>query len=332
MNLSGKWALITGATGYIGGRLAERLVQEEGVHVRALVRTLNKTQALANLGCEIVQGDITEPASLRAAAEHCQIIFHAAAWVSEQGAKDEVWAVNVGGTQHVVDAALAAPIQRLVHVSSCAVYGSRQTFNIDETTPTRLSGNVYADSKVAAEEVVLRAYRQHNLPIVLARASQVYGLGSPQFTLRPIEMIRKGKMMLIDGGRHLCKPVYIDNLIDGLILCAKVEAAIGEAFNFSDGAPVPWHDFFGAYATMLGKTKLASVPYRVAWLAAIGLELQARMTGKQASLNRRAIKSLRSDNSFSNRKARDVLGWNPNVNLQEGMRRTEEWLRRAGYL
>ncbi len=331
MNLAGKQALITGATGYIGHRLAERLGQEEGVQVRALVRTPSKAQRLAALGCEIVLGDITDPASLPRAATNCQIIFHAAAWVSERGGKDEVWAVNVGGTQNVVDAALAAQVQRLVHVSSCAVYGSQQIFNIDETTPTRLNGNVYADSKVAAEEVVLRAYQQHHLPVVLARASQVYGLGSPQFTLRPIEMIRKGKLMLIDGGRHLCKPIYIDNLIDGLILCAKVDAASGEAFNFTDGDPVPWRDFFGAYATMFGK-KLPSVPYRVAWLAALGTEIQARLTGKQASLNRRAIKSLRSNNSFSNRKARAVLGWQPNIDLQEGMRRTEAWLRAEGYL
>ncbi len=331
MNLTGKQALITGTTGYIGQRLAERLVQEEGMQVRALVRTPSKAQRLAELGCEIVQGDITDPASLQRATIGCQLVFHAAAWVSERGAKDEVWAVNVGGTQNVVNAALTAQVQRLVHVSSCAVYGSRQVFNIDETMPTRLSGNVYADSKVAAEEVVLRAYQQDHLPVVLARASQVYGLGSPQFTLRPVEMLRKGKLMLIDGGRHLCKPIYIDNLIDGLILCAKVETAVGEAFNFTDGDPVPWRDFFGAYATMFGK-KLPSVPYRVAWLAALGMELQARLIGKQASLNRRAIKSLRSNNSFSNRKAREVLDWQPTVDLQTGMRRTEVWLRAAGYL
>ena len=325
-------ALVTGATGYIGGRLAQRLATEEGVHVRALARTPSKAQGLADLGCEIVPGDITDPAALRAATANCQVIFHAAAWVSERGSHDEVWAVNVAGTQNLVDAALAANVQRFVQVSSCAVYGSRQTFNIDETTPTRHSGNLYADSKVAAEEVVLRAYREHHLPIVLARASQVYGLGSPQFTLRPVEMIRQGKMMLIDGGRHLCKPIYIDNLIDGLILSAKVDAAIGQAFNFSDGDPVPWRDFFGAYATMLGKTKLPSVPYPIAWLVAMATEVQGKLSGRPSSLNRRVLRSLRSNNSFSNHKARQQLGWSPNVDLREGMRRTEEWLRQAGYL
>ncbi|MFN8489217.1 MAG: NAD-dependent epimerase/dehydratase family protein [Caldilineaceae bacterium] len=332
MELRNTTALITGATGYIGGRLAQRLITEEGMQVRALVRTPSKAQWLAELGCEIAPGDITDPSTIRQAITGCQVVFHAAAWVSERGQRAEIWAVNVTGTQHLVDAAVAAQVQRFVQVSSCAVYGSQQRFNIDETTPTRLSGNLYADSKVEAEEVVWRAYRENKLPIAIARASQVYGLGSPQFTVRPVEMIQKGKMLLIDGGRHLCKPIYIDNLVDGLILCAKVDAAIGQAFNFSDGAPVPWRDFFGAYAKMFGKTKLPSVPYPVAWLAAVAAEAQGYITGKPARLNRRVFRSLRSNNSFSNQKAQLVLGWKPRVDLQTGMQQTEKWLRDAGYI
>jgi len=328
----GDTVLITGATGFIGGRLAQRLVSEEGVQVRALVRNLEKARPLLDLGCEVVQGDITDLASLQRAAQGCQVIFHAAAWVNERGSHAEVWAVNVDGTQNVVDAALAAGVQRLVHVSSCAVYGSQQVFGIDETTPVRGAGNFYTDSKVDAEAVVMHAYQTQGLPVVVARPAQVYGLGSPQFTLRPIEMIRKGTLMLIDGGRHFCKPIYIDNLVDGLILCAQSEAAIGEAFNFSDGDPLPWRDFFGAYAAMLGKPRLPAVPYPVAWLAAVFFEIRGKLRGKPASLNRRVIRTLRSDNSFSNRKARTVLGWEPRIDWHEGMRQTEAWLRANGQL
>src|SRR3954468_7128588 len=103
MELQNATVLITGATGYIGGRLAQRLVTEEKVHVRALVRTAQKGQWLADLGCEVVTGDITDPKTVQEAAAGCQVIFHAAAWVSERGSKAEIWAVNVAGTQHVVD-------------------------------------------------------------------------------------------------------------------------------------------------------------------------------------------------------------------------------------
>ena len=331
--LRGKQALITGATGFIGSRLAERLVTEIGMQVRGLVRPPQKAQFLAGLGIEIAPGDLTEPASLQAAVTGCQFIFHTGAWVSEQGRKDQVWAVNVGGTQNLVEAALATgQVERFVHLSSCAVYGSRQQYDIDETTPSRLRGDLYSDSKVAAEAAVLAAYQQCRLPVVLARASQVYGPGSPQFTIRPVELIKAGKMVLIDRGHYLFKPVYIDNLIDGLILCATVEAAIGEAINLTDGRPIPWADFFGAYGRMLGINSFPTVPFALAWLAGYANELKARLTGKKTSFNRNVVRALHSRNNFSNRKARALLGWEPRVGFEEGMRRTEAWLKAQGDL
>lgn len=332
MELKGKQVLVTGATGFIGGRLAERLIIEEGVRLRGLARSPAKGRWLAGLGAEIVPGDLTEPASLQAAMAGCQLVFHAAAWVSEGGSRAEVWAVNVNGTQNVVEAALSAGVERLVHVSSCAVYGSLQQGDIDETTPTRMRGNLYGDSKVAAEAVVFDAFRRQGLPVVVARASQVYGPRSYQFTIRPIEAIKAGKMVLIDGGRHLCKPVYIDNLVDGLILCAKVEAAAGEAINLTDGAPVPWRDFFGAYGRMLNVHSFPSAPFALAWLIGYYHEIKAAIQGKQASLNRNVVKALRSSNSFSNQKARHLLGWEPKVDFAQGMQLTEAWLRAEGYL
>jgi nucleoside-diphosphate-sugar epimerase len=332
MELKGKQVLITGATGFIGGCLAERLATEEDVQVQALARSPEKGKWLADLGVEIVPGDITNPASLQKAVTGCQLVFHAAAWVSEKGGKAEVWAVNVAGAQNVVEAALAAGVERFVHLSSCAVYGSLQQYDIDENTPTRMSGNLYHDSKVAAEEVVFRTYQERDLPVVVARPSQVYGPRSYQFTVRPVELIKAGKMILIDGGRYLCKPVYIDNLVDGLILCAQVDSAIGQAINLTDGPPITWRDFFGAYGRMLNIDSFPSVPFALAWMAGLFNELKAAVKGKPTSLNRRVVKSLRSCNSFSNQKARTLLGWEPKINFTEGMRRTESWLHAEGYI
>jgi nucleoside-diphosphate-sugar epimerase len=327
-----KRIFITGATGFIGGRLAERLARHDGILVRGLARTPEKGRWLAELGVEIVQGDITDRESIRAAMQGCHMVYHCAAWVRETGTRSQVWAANVTGTQNVVDAAIEAQVERFIHLSSCAVYGSPQRFDIDETTPPRRKGDFYHDSKLEAEEIVFRAYREHGLPVVVARPSQVYGPGSRQFTIRPVETIRAGKMILIDGGQHLCKPIYIDNLIDALILCGTAESVIGEAINLTDGYTVSWRDFFGAYGRMLGVPEFRSVPYPLAWLVALFNELGAGLRGKRASVNRKAIKSLRSRNSFSNQKARQLLGWEPRVNFEEGMRRTEIWLREQGYL
>jgi nucleoside-diphosphate-sugar epimerase len=332
MELKGKTALITGATGFIGGRLAERLQVEEGVCVRALVRRPAKARSLADLGIEIVPGDITDPASVAAAMTGCQLVLHAAAQVNEGvGDRATMWAVNVTGTEHAARAAVAAGVERFIHLSSCAVYGSLQQANIDEQTPPRRRGHLYGDSKVAAEEVLFRTYREQGLPVVAARASHVYGPGS-QLSTRPIETIKAGKMILIDGGRHLCKPIYIDDLVDGLILCATLEAAIGQAINFTNDAPLPWRDYFGAYGHMLHVRSFPSIPFALAWFIAGFYELKGVLTGQKAALNRELVKFMHSDSSFSNQKARTLLGWKPQVDFSEGMRRTEAWLRAAGYL
>lgn len=323
---------LTGATGFIGGHLARRLVRAEGARVIALARDPDKAGDLCDLGVEVIQGDITQPDGWREAVRGCRVVYHCAGWVSESGASEQAWAINVGGTENVVAAAVAAKVGRFIHLSTCGVYGSLQAFGIDESTPARRSGNPYKDSKIAAEEAVFRAYREHSLPVVAARASQVYGPGSDQFTVRPVEVIQSGRMILIDGGRYHCKPVYIDNLIDGLILCAQVEAAVGQAINLTDGDPVPWREFFGAYGRMLGIEKFPSLPYPAAWLAGLFFELQASLNGKKSSFTRGAVNALRSSNSFSNQKALQLLGWEPRVDLEEGMRRTQAWLELAGYL
>jgi nucleoside-diphosphate-sugar epimerase len=184
---------------------------------------------------------------------------------------------------------------------------------------------------VAAEEVVFRAYREKNLPVVAARASHVYGPRS-QLAIRPVEAIKAGQMILIDRGHHLCKPLYIDNLVDGLILCAKSEAAIGQAINFTDDAPLPWRKYFGAYGQMLQVKSFPSVPFALAWVIACFYEIKAALAGQKATFNRELVRFLGSSSSFSNQKARTLLGWEPKVGFEEGMRRTEAWLRAEGYL
>jgi nucleoside-diphosphate-sugar epimerase len=317
--------LVTGATGYIGSNLASRLLHKDYTEVRALVRDPSRATDLADQGAKIIQGDLTDPSTLGPAVAGVTCIYHTAAWVDEQGAREQMWAVNVEGTRHLIDSSLAVGRPRFVHLSSCAVYGSPQVFGIDEGTPLREGASLYHDSKIASEGVVWEALSR-GLRAVVVRPSQVYGPGSSQFTVRPVQMIRRRQMILVDGGRHLFKPVYIDNLIDALIACGTHPQAVGEAFNITDGFSLPWRIYFGAYAKMLGVENLPSVPFPIAWLAAAGYEIMGSLRGKRASVTRRAVASLRSSNSFSNLKARQVLGWQPTVGFEEGMRRTQIWL------
>jgi nucleoside-diphosphate-sugar epimerase len=323
--------LVTGATGYIGSRLCRRLLARKGTRVRGLVRDSTKAVELRRLGAETVVGDLTEPKSLSAAVQGATRIYHTAACVDEQSPSDVLWAVNVQGTRNLVEAAMSAGRPHFVHLSSCAVYGSVQLFGIDEDTPVRTGASPYHDSKIGAEEVVWSA-SDHGLPTTIARPSQVYGPGSPNFTIRPVEAIRSGQMILIDGGRYLCKPVYIDNLLDGLEAVASQPEALGQAFNLVDGYAVPWRLFFGAYAHMLRRSSLPSIPYPLAWLAGWFFEIKASVQGRRPELTRRTVMSLRSTNTFSNQKARQRLNWSPRIGFEEGMRLTADWLDKAGYL
>jgi nucleoside-diphosphate-sugar epimerase len=322
--------LITGATGYIGSFLAERLLSR-GREVRTFVRSREKASNLAAQGAEVVVGDLTEPDSLEAAVDGVSRVFHAAAAVDEQASREALFAVNAAGTESLVQGALRQGRPHFIHLSSCAVYGSIQAFGIDEATPLRTGASDYHDSKVAAERAVWSAAAA-GLPVTIARPSQVYGPGSTNFTIRPVEAIRSGSMMLIDGGHDLCKPIFIDNLLDGLEALAAQPAAIGEAFNLTDGYTVPWRLFFGAYASMLDVDHLPSVPYPLAWLVALLMETRGRLTRRRPSLTRSTVRSLRSTNSFSNRKARRMLGWSPRVGFEMGMERTKRWLLEVGYL
>lgn len=321
--------LVTGATGYIGSNLTSRLLRTDDTEVRALVRDPSRATYLAKQGATIIQGDLTDPSTLGRAVDGVTCIYHTAAWVDEQGSREEMWSVNVEGTRHLIDLSLAVGRPRFVHLSSCAVYGSLQIFGIDEDTPLRKGASLYHDSKIASERVVWDAISR-GLPAVVARPSQVYGPGSSQFTVRPVQMIRRRQMILIDGGRHLFKPIYIDNLVDALIACGTHPKAVGEAFNITDGYTIPWRTYFGGYANMLGGQRLPSVPFPVAWLAAAIYEIMGSLRGRKTSVTRRAVASLRSSNSFSNLKARQVLGWKPRVGFEEGMRRTQDWLIATG--
>jgi nucleoside-diphosphate-sugar epimerase len=323
--------LVTGATGLIGGHLGERLASAEGAMVRGLTRHAQNARWLAERGVDLVCGDLTDASSLADAVQGCAVVFHAAGWVQEGGSRTEALAVNVDGTKNLVEAALKANVTRFIHLSSSHVYGFPNAQAVDETHPVRSCGTPYGDSKVAAEAIVFAAYREQGLPVVVARPSQVYGPRSTQFTIRPVEVIRQGRMTLVDGGRCFCNPIFIDDLIDGLVLCATTDAAIGEAINFADGVAVPWSEFFGYYGRMLGIDYFRSVPYPFAWLVAWGNEIRSAAKGKRARVNREVIRSLRARCSFSIDKARRLLGWTPRHDLAEGMKRTEAWLRAEGY-
>jgi nucleoside-diphosphate-sugar epimerase len=332
MEIRGLSALVTGSSGFIGGRLAERLAAEEGVRVRAMVRDLKKAGRLRKLPLEIVQANLLDPDSLREAVRGCDLVFHCAAIVRETGDRQEFFRTNVEGTQNILKVSSEVGVKKFIHFSSVAVYGMNPPGQVDETIPYQPCGNLYCDTKIAGEDGVWHFHQETGMPVVVIQPANVYGPHSNPWTVRPIKLIRSGQMILINGGTGLCNYVYIDNLIDATLTATRSDTSVGQAYLISDGNTVTWKEFFGCYARMAGKPGIRSMPEGIAKVIALGMEIASKFTGKPPKISREAVRYLTRQSRFSIAKAKRELGYEPRLSLEEGMKLTEQWLREEGYL
>jgi acetylornithine/succinyldiaminopimelate/putrescine aminotransferase/nucleoside-diphosphate-sugar epimerase len=327
--------LLTGASGFIGGHLAARLVRE-GYQVRCLVRPTSDTAKLAGLGVELVYGDLTDPATLPRAVEGCRYVIHAGAMVSDWALPQEIQAVNVAGTRSLLAASAQAAVARFVHISSTDVYGHPGTPNVTEGHSAARFANWYAQTKLGAEEQVRRAAAA-GMETVILRPATVYGPGCKETVLEVARAIRRRQMLLVGGGRALVGLCYVENLADATLLALSHERAAGEAFNIADGVDVSWRRFVDDLAAGLSAPRpRLNVPYPLAVGLAVGLEHGyrglRRATGLKTRplLSRQAVQLMGIDQSFSTARARELLGWEPRVDYQSGLGQTLEWLRAEG--
>jgi nucleoside-diphosphate-sugar epimerase len=248
--------LVTGGTGFVGGRLVERLVLEQGAKVRALVRSYGTVARIARFPVELVQGDITDADAVQRAVDGCQFVFHCA--YGNSGSRDERRRVNVRGTRNVMRAALRAAVQRVIHLSTLRVYGDTDDGDLDETAPYRYSGNLYSDSKLDAENEVQSLIRANGLPATILQPTHIYGPSGPLWSAGILERLKTDRLILVNGGTGFCNVVYVDDVVDAIFLGATVQAAVGEAFLISDGAPTTWLEYYEGYRAMLGRGEMVS--------------------------------------------------------------------------
>jgi nucleoside-diphosphate-sugar epimerase len=323
--------LLTGATGFIGGRLAARLAAESRA-VRCLVRPGADTSQLASLGVELTVGDITRPDTLGSAVDGVSRVVHCAAMVSDWATVAEIESVNVDGTRNLLKASDAAGVRRFVHLSTTDVYGHPGGgAAINESHDGTGFSNWYAETKLRAEAEVRSST---TFETVLMRPATVYGPGSKEVVGEIAKAIQRRQMLLIDHGRPIAGLCFVENLIDATVLALDHPAAPEETFNITDGLPITWRQFTDDLATGLGRPgPRFSLPYRPALALGAALEgayrLARRGTGLTlpALLSRQAVQVLGRDQRFSNGRAREVLGWKPRVGYSEGMESTLRWLR-----
>jgi nucleoside-diphosphate-sugar epimerase len=241
-----KWeeqtVLVTGATGFIGGRVCERLVLRNAGQVRALVHSPHKAARISRLPIEMVRGSLLDRESLRSALGDAKIIIHCGLG-NARGI--------VRGTENLLSVAAAAGVEKFVHMSTAAVYGLTPPPGSEtEDFPVRFTGDNYCDNKWRAEQAVMRFGRQ-GMSTVILRPSIVYGPYSAWST-RLVDNLRQKSVTLIDGGRGACNTIYVDNLVDAIFMALNNDAANQQTFLVSDGEDVTWGDFIQAHVAMLG--------------------------------------------------------------------------------
>lgn len=243
--VTGRKVLVTGATGFIGGRLCETLVLSHGADVRALVRNFANASRIARLPIEPHAGEIAEPKAMDEAVRGCDTVFHCAHdWHNAER--------NVAAVRTLVDACLRHGVRRLVHVSSFSVYMPLPNGDVDESTPAEPSGFAYADTKLEGEKTALRLGAEGGLPVVVVQPTVVYGPFGEIWTVGIARQLRARLVLPREVSEGICNPVYVDDVVDALVLAAECDAAVGERFLISGPDTVTWRAFYAAYERMLG--------------------------------------------------------------------------------
>jgi nucleoside-diphosphate-sugar epimerase len=324
-------SLITGASGFLGGHLAETLVaQGEEVHV--LVRPTSSMPHLSHLPVHPVIGDLGDPEALRRAVAPVSRIFHCAARSTDWAPWESFYAANVTGTENLLEAARAAPrLERFVHVSTTDVYGY-PAIACDETQPTVDAGLPYNQTKRLGELAVWRAYREHGLPITIVRPATIYGPRGKDFTEEIAKLLRLRLMATVDSGRARGGFIYVCNVVDAMLQASTATTAIGEAYNLADGTDATWRRYVELLAAGLGlPNPWIDLNFDAAVMLAKVFEAVHRMLKLPGRplLTRHAVNLLGIDQEFPTAKARRDFGFAPEVSLEEGIARSVAWIKQS---
>ncbi|MCG8467123.1 MAG: NAD-dependent epimerase/dehydratase family protein [Gemmatimonadetes bacterium] len=324
---------ITGGTGFIGTRLAERCV-ERGDTVIALGQK-NTSAESANLarledaGVDVRMGSVTDSAAVERAVAGSDVVFHLAAAMHEMNVPDGHYhEVNIEGTRNVLAVSARAGIRRVVHGSTIGVYGITHG-RVDETTPC-VPTNIYGRTKLEAERVVLEAAER--VPLVVVRIPEIYGPGDRRL-LKMFRGLRRGRFPMVGRGRNLHPLLFVDDLIDGLWQAAESDAVVGEVVLFAGPTAITTTEMVRTVAESVGvKGPRFRLPMWPFLLVGTVLEKTLRPMGIQPPLHTRRLDFFRKGFEVSADKARRLLGFEPHVSFRDGAKATADWYRSQGLL
>lgn len=347
--------LVTGASGFVGGRVVERLALDRFDGVRALVHKWSRAARVAKFPIEIVAGDILNLADAAAAMQGITHVVHCAF--------SDAPAVIVEGTRNLLAAAHAVGVKRFVFVSTAEVYGVKVTGTIDETAPTPHTGRTYGDAKINAENAC-REYQQRGLSTAIVRPSIVYGPFSRSWVVGTAKRLQSGLWSEFEGyGDGLCNAVFVDDLASAILLAVDHPAADGEAFNVNGPEVGTWNEYFRRLNAAMGlpplerksakqsarktavmsrvetvirafvgrfEDKLMEIYLRGGWASNVMKRVKTILDSTPSHGELEDLYSRRA--IYSDDKARRVLGYRPKFDLQRGLALSVLWMERNGFI
>ena len=312
---------VTGGSGFIGGRLIERL-RGDGHTVRALARSDDAAARIVAHGGEPVAGDLGDLPSMRTGAEGCELAFHAAAALGDWGPREDFERGNVEGTHNALEAVKRAGVRRFVHVGTeAALLAGEPLVNVDETALLRADSKVlYSSTKARAEQLVLDASRE-GFETVVVRPRFVWGRGDTTLLPAMVELVRSGRFAWIGGGRHRTSTTHVDNAVHGLVLGAA-RGRPGNTYFVTDGEPIVFREFVGELLSTQGvKPPQRNIPSPVAHLLAVASETAWRVLPLpgRPPLTRFAYWISSQECTIRIGKAREQLGYEPVRSIPDGL-------------
>jgi nucleoside-diphosphate-sugar epimerase len=329
VSLAGRQVLVTGATGFLGGEVARRLAKD-GALVKALARRPQKAGYINQQpNITIVEGDITDVERMKQVMQGCSIVFHVAAALGGNLAKQ--YHINVDGTRNVMLAAAAAKVEHVVHVSSIAVYGYHYDGDITEDFEQKPGRVPYNITKSQAETVIREIGEEHNVPYSIIRPGIIYGPRSNGWTATMFKIAKRNPTPFLGDGHGKTHPIYVDDVVDLMMLLAIHPAAVGQAFNCSADPAPSWREFLGSYSRLAGHSNWLGISPMVMRPIAPIIELFLTLSGEPQEVPT-LVDFLQASKTYKMTKARELLGWQPKTDLQAGINNCEPWLREQGLL
>jgi len=323
--------LVTGASGFTGGHLA-RYLADRGDRVRALVRAKHRALPFPHPSIEMVDGDLTDAASLRQAIAGVDVVYNIAALYREAGLPaSDYRAVNATAVGTMVELAKSNGVKRVVHCSTVGVHGDVEHPPANEDAPLR-PGDVYQETKLEGERLALDTAARVGMDVVITRPTGIYGPADRRL-FKVFGKIATRRFVMLGPGRNYYHVTYIDDLCEGFRLCGTVAAAAGRTYILGGGEVTTLRQLVDVTAEVAGVPPPAvRLPVWPFWLAGAACEAIFTPLGLSPPIYRRRVDFFRKSRAFDISRARRELGYNPTVGLRDGIRRTLEWYREQRWI